>query len=112
MVRSCKLSSQCIAIDVINLFDLAIGITSGNTRILSECLTFGFPKDISFRSLPTYENVMNLQNPSFKQIAVAVAQQLETLRKNSSIAQILRKKDNQHDASVSTENEQSLKGYF
>jgi len=75
----------------------------GGTRLSSECPIFGSPKDISFRSLPTYEDVMKYyayvrleikerKDPSFKQITVVVAQQLETLWKRASIPHLSRKR--------------------
>ena len=75
-----------------------------DTRSSAECSIFGSPEDISWRKLPTYEDVMKYyhymrleikqgkKEPSFKKIAVVVSQQLESLWKHASIPHLSRKR--------------------
>ena len=76
---------------------------SSGTRRLSECPIFGFPRNISERRLPTYEEVMKyyiyvrLQRKHrkdllFKAIVAVVAQRLEILWKKASIPHLPRKR--------------------
>ena len=73
------------------------------TRSSVECPIFGYPKEISWRVLPTYEDVMKYyqyvrldmkqgREPSLKAIATVVVIQLENLWKYASIPQLSRKR--------------------
>ena len=76
---------------------------SSGTRRSSECPIFCSLKDISERCLPAYKEVMKYyiyvrlqikqrKDPSFKAIAVVVAQRLEILWKKASIPHLSRKR--------------------
>ena len=73
------------------------------TRSSAECPIFGYPKEISWRVLPTYEDVMKYyqyvrldmkqgREPSLKAIATVVVIQLENLWKYASIPHLSRKR--------------------
>ena len=73
------------------------------TRSSAECLILGYPKEISWRVLPTYEDVMKYyqyvrldmkqgREPSLKAIATVVVIQLENLWKYASIPHLSRKR--------------------
>ena len=73
------------------------------TRSSAKCPIFGYPKEISWRVLPTYEDVMKYyqyvrldmkqgREPSLKAIATTVVIQLENLWKYASIPHLSRKR--------------------